>query len=295
MFPQDFDLNCYIESNNDIDYEKIHDPLLHWKSIGRNEGRSANKIKNRFDFIDLIDSRLKILEIGPFVNPLIRSANIKYADVLNRNELIARAEKSGRDFDDTPEIDYVLKNLDFGVIEDKFDYVISSHCIEHQPDLIGHLQGVDSILKDGSYYFLIIPDKRFCFDRYLPLTLLPDIIDAHYNKKKLHDLRAIIFSRAYKTHNNPVVHWNEFINNSENYFNKPDSVKIDKITSAIKQWIDNEGKYIDAHSLYFTPESFDFIIKNLKDMDYINFNVERLYFTNRNSIEFFVILKKLGK
>jgi SAM-dependent methyltransferase len=193
MFPQEFDLNCYIESNSDIDFEKIHDLLLHLQSIGRNEGRSANKIKNRFDFINLIDSRLKILEIGPFVNPLIRGANIKYADVLNRSELIARAEKGGRAFDDAPEIDYVLENLNIGIIEEKFDYVISSHCIEHQPDLIGHLQDVDSILKDDGYYFLIIPDKRFCFDRYLPLTLLPDIIDAHYNKKKFHDLRAIIF------------------------------------------------------------------------------------------------------
>ncbi len=292
MFPLEFDLNCYIESNRDIDFEKIDDPLLHWQSIGRHVGRSANKIKNRFDFINLIDSELKILEIGPFVNPIIRGANIKYADVLNRNELIARAQKGGRAFDDVPEINYVLKNLDIGAIEDKFNYIISSHCIEHQPDLIGHLQGVNSILEDGGYYFLVIPDKRFCFDRYLPLTLVPDIIDAYYSKKKLHGLREVILHRAYTTHNDPIIHWNEFIENSEIYFKKPDPVKVHKITPAVNEWISSKGEYIDVHSLYFTPDSFDLIIRTLKDMGYINLSVERLYFTNRNSIEFYVILKK---
>jgi hypothetical protein len=40
---------------------------------------------------------------------------------------------------------------------------ISSHCIEHQPDLIGHLIGVARLLSTNGLYFLTILDKRSVF------------------------------------------------------------------------------------------------------------------------------------
>ena len=62
----------------------------------------------------------------------------------------------------------------------------SSHLIEHTPDFVKFLNDCDSILKDTGVLALVVPDKRFCFDHFRPITGISKIIDSHFSKNTIH-------------------------------------------------------------------------------------------------------------
>nr|WP_051205402.1 hypothetical protein [Salinimicrobium xinjiangense] len=94
------------------------------------------------------------------------------------------------------------------IINEKFDNVVSSHCIEHQPDLIQHLNDVSQILFPEGKYYLIIPNKRYCFDHFNCESKLEDVLNAHEEKRIKHSLRSVITHRlSMQTHNDPFMHW----------------------------------------------------------------------------------------
>jgi SAM-dependent methyltransferase len=102
------------------------------------------------------------LEIGPLDSPRLRKedCNVYYMDYSSTEEIKKRYENSYANLDKIVEIDYPTHELSYSKATGgkKFDSVFSSHCIEHTLDLIGHLQEVSSILKDGGRYVIIVPD-----------------------------------------------------------------------------------------------------------------------------------------
>src|SRR6266566_3060251 len=46
------------------------------------------------------------------------------------------------------------------------------------------LDDCDSLLKKGGVLSLVVPDKRYCFDRFRPLTDVGRVIDAARNPQK---------------------------------------------------------------------------------------------------------------
>jgi SAM-dependent methyltransferase len=113
------------------------------------------------------------LEIGPVRLPVLSGPNVRYCDVLDTEQLRRRAPDHGVDPTSVPAIDYVMKNCSLDDIPVQFDAILSSHAIEHQPDLVGHLQQVERRLAPGGRYFVLAPDKRFCFDRTWRLRRSP--------------------------------------------------------------------------------------------------------------------------
>jgi hypothetical protein len=107
----------------------------------------------------------------------------------------------------TPHIHYVSSEGDLSVVTEKFSCAFSSHCIEHQPDLIRHLNQVEDLLDRSGKYYLIVPDKRYCFDCVFSETTLDEIEQAHKEKRRRHSVQAIIEHRAYVSHNDPFRHW----------------------------------------------------------------------------------------
>ena len=119
-------------------------------------------------FINSISKSLSILEIGPFYKPNCIGDNVEYFDILDRDALIKRATEinSSINIDQIPYINYVSENGDLSIIDKKFDALFSSHAIEHQLDLIDHFQKASKLLNKGGKYYMIIPDKRYCFDYF---------------------------------------------------------------------------------------------------------------------------------
>jgi len=112
----------------------------------------GHKTTTRSRFLRLIPPSKKTLEVGPFTNPGLRGANVAYFDVLNREDLIKRANSihyAIADPNDIPEIDYVSPVADLSIVSDCFDQVYSSHYIEHQPNLIKPLQDVSRLINPG--------------------------------------------------------------------------------------------------------------------------------------------------
>jgi 2-polyprenyl-3-methyl-5-hydroxy-6-metoxy-1,4-benzoquinol methylase len=149
-------------------------------------------------FIQSIPLNQKLLEIGPFFRPLAPGSNVKYFDIKNQAGLIETAKDYATkdEIQQIPEIDYVSPTGDLSVINEKFGIIFSSHVIEHQLDLIKHLQGISNLLDSDGTYFLIIPDKRFCFDHFNVASQLVDVIAAHHEPQVRHRLRNILLSSA---------------------------------------------------------------------------------------------------
>ena len=172
-----------------------------------------------------------------------------YADWLSREELIERArvvkEQGGaRDASKIPEIQWVLSS-GYGQIDCNYDAVVSHHCVEHQPDLISHFLDVRSVLCDGGWYLLSLPNKNHCFDHFIPETTLVDVLEAYYMKRKKPSFKSVLEHRAFT---------------SETFF---DGINpYDSFRPGMKRRFDrafgefNNSDYVDVHCWQFTPESF---------------------------------------
>lgn len=254
----------------------------------------AKQIYTRSDFFNSLPKSNSILEIGPFYSPFCKGSHVKYFDILNREQLVERAMQISKDInlENIPVIDFVSATGDISVITETFDIVFSSHVIEHQWDFINHLQKVSKLLKSGSKYYAIIPDKRYCFDHFNTLTTVADIINANVEKPKKHSVKSVIEHRAFTTHNDPVKHWkgdHGFVDTVTNRAKVIDPLS-ERIKNAIAEFKANE--FVDVHAWYFTPESFAEIVNILAKLEYIQFTINKLYTTQKNSLEFFVVLEK---
>ena len=139
-----------------------------------------------------ISITLKGIEIGPFANPLLKGPNVKYLDVLPTEQLKNRVNALEMDPELVPQISFVSNQNGIPDIPEIFDYALSCRSIEHQPDLIKHLNQIEYILSPGGKYFHIIPDKRFCYDHFLPASSIADVVGAHLEKRLVHSAKSIV-------------------------------------------------------------------------------------------------------
>lgn len=283
-FPLEFDPDFYRSQYSNL--RRMSDRALreHYEKRGRLEGRIATSAVPRDNFIKLVPDN-SVLEIGPFVNPVMRGPKVKYFDLMSRDQLIERATRTGIAAEKVPEIDFVSPRGDLSIVDQKFFTVISSHCIEHQPDMLRHLRQVENILEDGGCYFLLIPDKRYCFDHFLPESTIAEIIEAHREGRTVHTLSNVIKCIALTAHNDPVRYWNGDAGK------RPLDPK--KIEAAIHAYDDAKGNYLDVHSLYFTPASFRDIMATLCELRLTRLEPERVYDTPKHWNEFCAILRKV--
>lgn len=253
------------------------------------------------EFIDLVNKEDSILEIGPYFNPQFKGSKVKYFDILTtqdlHNQLLSSSvstevgydsliEMAREDPSRIPNIDYYNPSGDMSGIQEKFSAIFSSHNIEHQIDLIDHIKQVENLLADGGKFYLIIPDKRFCFDHFIPETQLSDVIGNHFeNFKTRHPLRSILAMECETTHNDPRLHWN-------NNDGIAKGIELECYKKALENFEKMNGEYINAHRWRFTPDQFEFIINKLNDLNYINLKIEKIYYTKRNTFHFYAILYK---
>jgi SAM-dependent methyltransferase len=280
--PPAFDAAFYLGANADLDLSPA-DAAEHYRMIGRAEGRVASPLALRENLIALIADGRSVLEIGPFCNPLLRGPNISYLDVLDADQLRARAVEIGADPAGCPtHIDYV------GGLEQvrrHFDAVISSHAIEHQPDLIEHLRQVERILAPDGLFCLIIPDKRYCFDHFIAESTIAQVIQAHREQRRTHSLASVIEHVALTTHNDSHRHW-AGDHGPRVHADLP--VRVDK---AIRDHDFGMGRYIDVHAWYFTPDGFRTIVDTLNALEMTGLELAGVYDPARGRNEFCAVLR----
>lgn len=282
--PPLFDPSAYRCLHQDLAKFNDNELIEHYLKYGRAEGRTSNFLRDRKSFSSLITSDVEALEIGPFASPLLNGKNVWYCDVLDQDELVKRAKEIGINPDSVPRIDYKLGPLFLDEISRQFDAILSSHSIEHQPDLILHLNQIERKLRIDGRYFALIPDKRYCFDREIAPSTIAEVIQAYEEKRSTHALRSVIEHRALTVHNDCTKHWAET--------KRPrHTISSNKVLKAIEEWRSANGGYIDVHAWYFTPESFLQIVELLNGLGLTTLKVEQIYPTRRNANEFWAILK----
>ncbi len=284
----EFDARFYQLVQSDLVGMSDADLISHYKMHGRSEGRIATPGAHRSGFVAQIPTAGMTLEIGPAVRPVLRGQNIKYFDISDRAGLVARALAEGYPAaEECPLIDYFSPTGDLAVVSEKFDGVFSSHCIEHQPDLVKHLNDVANLLRPGGFYYLIIPDKRYCFDALLPESTIDQVFAAHREKRVRHTREKVLEHHTKTTHNDAPRHW---VGDS-----KDPRVNETKERARIAQFKYEQaqatGGYVDVHAWQFTPQSFRSIINELVASGLSALSLERVYDTVHNRHEFCSILK----
>jgi SAM-dependent methyltransferase len=261
------------------------DLVEHFRLFGEAEGRQANRLTTRGDFVGLIPHDVDALEIGPFFQPLLTGPNVRFFDVLSQADLTTRARAIGEVQTNAPVIDFVSPTGDLSIVDQSFSYVLSSHCLEHQPDMIAHLKQVERILQPGGQYFILVPDKRYCFDAFISESTIAEVLDAHHARRQTHLLKSVIEHRALTTHNDSARHW---VGDHGPRFQNHAA----RVEGAIREYEAANGAYIDVHAWYLTPGNASSLMTTLRYLGYINLELERVYPSRRPANEFWMVLRK---
>ena len=283
-----YELDCsyYRASNPDLAGMSDAELRAHYHRFGIGEGRASSPLTFREGLIRTCESNASVLEIGPFYNPVSTAKNVSYFDVLDQDDLKARAKAIGASPRGVPFVEFVSPDGDLSIVDRSFAAAVSSHCIEHQPDLVRHLRDVGDLLEPGGSYFLIVPDKRYCFDHYIPETTIADVLQADAEKRTRHTLASVIEHRALVTHNDPAQHW------MGSHGELSVQGIADRIRAATEEYRGAGSSYIDVHAWQFTPANFVVIMKLLYELGLSPFKTQRVFPTPHGRFEFTAILGK---
>mgnify|MGYP003393770649 CR=1 FL=1 len=250
---------------------------MHWLTYGRNEGRIASRAALREHFVGLVPPEARVLEVGPFTHPMFAGSNVRYFDVLDGDALRAWGRELGRDVSRVPQVIHYSPSLETARGAD-FDIIFSCHNIEHHPDLIGHLQQAGETVAPGGVYMMVVPDRRFCFDHFLPDLDIASVIGAHLEQRTLHTAKSVIEHRALTCR-----HW------EGDHGPAPDGLdgRVDLALAEIK---DAAGGYIDVHAWQFTPDSFRRVLGGLHTLGLSPFRPLRVYATPFGRNEFTAVM-----
>jgi SAM-dependent methyltransferase len=94
--------------------------------------------------------------------------NVDYTDDITTESKLAEIKMCGRALP----VDVVDDGSTLATFADNsLDYIVSSHVVEHLPDLHGALERWCEVVRDGGFIYMIVPHPWACeADKYRPLT-----------------------------------------------------------------------------------------------------------------------------
>jgi hypothetical protein len=263
------------------------------ESYTKESFQPPKSIRNRNSFVKEASLRqiqkfpdLKFLELGPYMSPILTKPEADYFDVLDTQSLINRSKLEGTPHYLVAEVDFVGPEASETYIPNKYSLVVSSHVIEHQIDLLRHLQQVSNLLVPGGLYIAMIPDLRYCFDHFQYPSTIVDVLVAHNQEQSNHSLKSFLEDRLLTTHNVTIDHWR----------NVPGESKVERLdNNGVYAYIEeylNAIEYLDVHGWKFTPTSFKSITLTLERLELINLELMHIAATFPGNNEFWVIFER---
>lgn len=230
------------------------------------------------------------LEIGPFCRPVFRRESypeILYADVKSE-EFLKRLVRKGDTYqeEDIVPLDYVLGNrhLDAMVAHGTLDFVFCAHVLEHIPDMISSLQGIERVLKPGGLFLCFFPDRRFTYDIDRPTTTLAQLEARHRAQLMRPDPATVLEHFTF----------NRNVDTGKLWAGHNDAIGERRFTSERAQEFAQQAKrsYVDVHCNVFSDSEFSDMIETLGTERHISLRVDRMVATRAPFNEFHVALRK---
>jgi len=238
-----------------------------------------------------IPRRAKILEIGPGYSPVLTRSSgwdVYTLDHASADELRSKYANADVDTSRIEAVDFIWRGgpLELAVPpihHGTFDACIGSHLIEHMPDIISFFQSLRRLVTPAGVVSLVVPDKRFCFDFFQPITMTGDVLEAYRAKRDRHTSTAVFNAATNMVRAGGLVSWGQQPTG-------PLTFEDGNLQAANESFFakDESHEYRDVHGWYFTPSSFRLIIMELGWMGHIDFaEISRAETVN---CEFFVTL-----
>jgi len=236
------------------------------------------------------DSR--VLEIGPAHNPILPRRdgfNTENVDYLDRAGLVDKYTLFDQyDPNDIEEVDWVLapgaKMSD--VIADRFDIVLASHVLEHTTSMIDFLNECGALLAPDGRVALVVPDKRFTFDRFRERSSLGRVIDVHLDPPAVHSVGTTADFRMNGVRRKGRSAWAARSAGGYSPLHP-----VEKVMQYLEQ-AEHQASYIDMHNWIFTPNYLRLLLFDLEALGYIGLREETFHPTVGH--EFFLNLSPSG-
>ncbi len=246
-----------------------------WPRIVSRLNKQAGKLKRSIikrgrvaALLESVPDDAVILEIGGGYNP--RYVKPRHAQVhhLDHDTTEGLRAKYGADPTVADRID-CIQTIDFVFdgrpIEElipptlRFDLIYGSHVLEHQVDLIGHLQSLEKLLKPGGRVIEMIPDLRTTFDALRYPTVTADALAAHLRPAPIHQGKQVFDGVSRELDKNHGYRMCE-----ADFEGAAFSHGLQHALDAMRAAERPDQPYADVHAWTFTPESFRLLMIELR-------------------------------
>lgn len=243
-----------------------------------------------------LDVKGRGLEIGPSHSPIApkrEGFDVNVLDHSDRAGLVQKYQAHGVDLDAIEEVDFVWKGGRYVDLigRDRYDWIIASHAIEHMPDLVGFLNDCDALLREGGVLSLAVPDKRYCFDRFRPLTGISQLVDAHFEDRRNHSPGRVADYFLNVIRMRECLSWDQGVADLSTKEDVEFVHTTDEAISGIRA-IMQDNAYLDIHAWCFTPSSFRLLMDDLHRLKLVELRESSFHPTVGN--EFFISLSRSG-
>lgn len=238
------------------------------------------------------DPGARILEIGPSHNAILPRRDGYHTwivDYLDRSGLIEKY----RDFpqyspDAIEDVDYVRPAgaSMSDAIPARFDLVLASHVVEHTTSLVHFLNDCSRLLAPGGVISLVVPDHRYCFDRFRERSSIGRVIDAALAPPHVHTVGTITDFALNAVRHRGTTSWVAGHRGTYEFVHDLDAVKDDAAHAA-------GADYIDVHNWVFSPNHLRLLVHDLDALGYIA--LREVAFQDTIGHEFFLSLRPDGE
>lgn len=233
------------------------------------------------------------LEIGPSHSPIASKEDgyrVEIVDHLSKEGLLRKYKHQNIRLHNIEEVDHIWNGETYAELTgnaNHYDWVIASHLIEHTPDLIAFLNSCAEVLKDDGVLSLVIPDKRYCFDHFRPITGLAQAIDASKLSRANHTPGTIAEYFLNVVHSDNRGAWESGASGRFSFVHSLDET-LDNFRAA-----QTSDAYIDVHAWCFVPHSFRLLIHDLNALGLTA--LQEVGFSGTVGSEFYISLGKQGE
>jgi predicted SAM-dependent methyltransferase len=255
------------------------------------DGRTRLQIRRDFVFATA-DRSSSILEIGPAHNPILPKRdgfNTRTADYTDRDGLVAKYREFAQySPDDIEDVDYIIP---VGaplsqVVHEQFDVVLASHVLEHTISVIDFLNDCASLLAPNGVLSLVVPDHRYCFDRFRERSSISRVIDVSLGERTFHTVGTMTEFALNAVRHGGSTSWAANHKGTYEFVHDLDEVRGKAAEAA------TTTSYIDVHNWVFTPNHLRLLLDDLSALGLIS--LREVAFQDTIGHEFFLNLRANG-